>query len=138
MKLKLVVHTPDVETLIATAMLTTTSGAKPSTLFSRLQKRREKVGEIVGRVEAQHGSILEHNRLDWVVEATESEILGILLDSRFYNVSKLGTGRWLMSANVRTVVETISAREDEFTEALKDSLAVAAPTLHECLWRGQL
>lgn len=138
MKLKLVAHTPDVETLIATAMLTTTSGAKPSTLFSRLQKRREKVGEIVGRVEAQHGSILEHNRLDWVVEATESEILDILLDNRFYSVSELGTGRWLMSANVRTVVETSSAREDEFTAALMKSLAEVAPTLRECLGRGQI
>ncbi|UCD44589.1 MAG: FAD-dependent thymidylate synthase [Candidatus Bathyarchaeota archaeon] len=138
MKLKLVAHTPDVETLIATAMLTTTSGAKPSTIFSRLLKKGEKVGEIVGRVEAQHGSILEHNRLDWIVEATEREVLDVLLDRRFYSVSELGTGRWLMSANVRTVVETISGSEGEFTAALIASLTEVVPNLSGCHRRGRL
>jgi hypothetical protein len=137
-KLDLLSHTPEVETLIATAMLTTTSGAKPSTLFRRLKENREKVKNVVEGLETQHGSILEHNRLYWVLEATEGEVLDILLDCRFFAITKLGDRRWLLSANLRTVVEFIVGRRDVLARALAKSVQLVAPSVHSCLRRGRL
>ncbi len=121
MKLTLVASTPGVDTLIATAMLTTTSGAAPSSLFHRLSANPERVIEVVGRLEAQHGSILEHNRLDWLLEATEGEVLRVLLTSRFFRFTQLGASRWLVSANMRTVVEYV-AEGGEFSELVLESI----------------
>ena len=127
MKLDLVYHTADVETLIATAMLTTTSGAKPSTLYNRLTEKR--VADVVGRLEAQHGSTLEHNRLVWLLDATEGEVLGLALRSRFLAMTKLGDDRWLLSANLRTVVE-LAGDDDPFARSLAESIQEVAPNLN--------
>lgn len=129
MKLDLVYHTPDVETLIATAMLTTTSGAKPSTLFNRLKEKKERVADVVGRLEAQHGSILEHNRLVWLMEAAESRVLDLALRSRFLAITRLGDDRWLLSANLRTVVE-LAGDDDPFSRSLAESIREVAPNLN--------
>ena len=137
MKLELVAHTPHVETLIATAMLTTMSGARPSDLFHRLLGDREKVSRVVGRLEVQHGSILEHNRLCWVLEAAEDEVLDILLRCRFFSFTRLGESKWLMSANLRTVVEFVESRRDPFAEALVESIREVAPTVCRGLRRGK-
>lgn len=138
MKLALVSCTPEVETLVATALLTTTSGAKPSALFHRLRGDQMRVREIVGMVETQHGSILEHNRLSWVLEANEGEVLKILLDSRFFNVLRLEDSKWLLSANLRTMVEYIRKMNNAFSKALEESLREVAPTLCSCIEGGQL
>ena len=129
MKLELVCHTPDVETLIATAMLTTTSGAKATTLFMRLKENPEKAGTAVGRLELQHGSILEHNRFTWTLEATESEVLDIILANKFFTFTPLNHGKWLMSANLRTVLEYSEKRGGELGCALVDSVREFAPSL---------
>ena len=50
MKLSLIANSPDMETMIATSMLTTTSGAMPSTLYDRLKAKPEKVADIVGEI----------------------------------------------------------------------------------------
>ncbi|MBL7167741.1 hypothetical protein ISS40_03620 [Candidatus Bathyarchaeota archaeon] len=128
MKLDLIYHTPDVETLIATAMLTTTSGAKPSTLYNRLKEKEKRVADVVGRLEAQHGSTLEHNRLVWLLEAVEGEVLDFALRSRFLTITKLGDDRWLLSANLRTVVE-LAAEDDPFAKSLAASIQEVAPNL---------
>lgn len=62
MKPELISHTPDVETLIATAMFNTTSGAEPSALCKRLNNNAPKIKTAIGRLELHHGSIIEHNR----------------------------------------------------------------------------
>ena len=129
MKLDLVYHTPDVETLIATAMLTTTSGAKPSTLYNRLKEKKERVADVVGRLEAQHGSTLEHNRLVWLLEAAEGEVLDLALRSRFIAITKLGDGRWLLSANLRTVLE-LAGDDDPYARSLAESIQEVAPNLN--------
>jgi hypothetical protein len=129
LKLKLLASTPAVETLIATAMLTTTSGAPPSSLFRRLSTNQAKVAEIVGRIELQHGSILEHNRLNWFLEAEESEILKILLMNKFFTITRLGSNRWLLSANLRTVLE-YQAVGDEFSGLLMASIENLAPSIY--------
>lgn len=129
MKLDLVYHTADVETLIATAMLTTTSGAKPSTLFNRLKEKKERVADVVGRLEAQHGSILEHNRLVWLMKAAESKVLDLALRSRFLTITRLSDDRWLLSANLRTVVE-LAGDDDPFSRSLAESIQEVAPNLN--------
>ena len=135
MKLDLVYHTPDVETLIATAMLTTTSGAKPSTLYNRLKEKKERVADVVGRLEAQHGSTLEHNRLVWLLEAAEGEVLDLALRSRFLAITRLGDGRWLLSANLRTVVE-LARDDDPIARSLAESIQEVAPNLNVSSSRG--
>lgn len=136
MKLGLVYRTPHLETLIATAMLTTTSGAKPSRLFDRLKGDGKRVSEVVGRLEAQHGSTLEHNRLVWLLEASEGEVLDISLRSRFLTLTRAGDDLWLMSANLRTVVE-LAAGDDPFAEALASSIHEVAPSLNTGSQRGE-
>jgi len=129
LKLDLVYHTPDAEALIATAMLTTTSGAKPSTLYNRLKEKKGRVAEVVGRLEAQHGSTLEHNRLIWLLEAAEGEVLDLALRSRFLTLTKLGDDRWLLSANLRTIVE-LASEDDPLAETLAASIQEVAPSLN--------
>ena len=130
MKLELVVHTPNVETMIATSMLTTTSGAQPSTLYDRLLSKPEKVREVVGRVEVQHGNILEHNRLVWLLEATDDEVLEATLDTRFLNFTRLGETRWLVSGNLRAVVDYAQSRKTPLTAALMASVKDVAPNVY--------
>jgi hypothetical protein len=128
-KLELICHTPDVETLIATAMLTTTSGAQPSTLYKRLKNNPKQARTVVGRLELQHGSILEHNRFTWTIEATEGEVLRIILENRFFNFTPIGESKWLMSANLRTILEYSEKKRDGFRDALVDSVRALAPSL---------
>ncbi len=129
MKLELVCHTPDVETLIATAMLTTTSGSKPTTLFMRLKKNPEKARTSVGRLELQHGSILEHNRFTWTLEATQGEVLETLLANKFFTFTPLNDGKWLVSANLRTVLEYSEKGGGELGCALVNSVREVVPPL---------
>jgi hypothetical protein len=110
-------------------MLTTTSGASPSSLFHRLSANQAKVAEILGRIEVQHGSILEHNRLNWFLEADEGEILKILLLNRFFTVTRLGSDRWLLSANLRTVLE-YQVEGNEFSVLLMASIENLAPLIY--------
>ncbi len=129
MKLSLLASTPNVDALIATAMLTTTSGAAPSNLYHRLSANPTKVAEIVGHLEVQHGSILEHNRLDWLLEAGESEVLTVLLANRFFTFTRLGSSRWLMSANLRSVIE-YQKEGGEFADLILDSIKERWPQVH--------
>ncbi len=129
MNLRLIASTPAVETIIATAMLTTTSGAPPSTLFHRLSANPKKVAEVVERLEVQHGSILEHNRLNWFLEASEGEVLKILLTNRFFTFTRLSSNQWLVSANLRTVLESQAIRGD-FSRLLLESISGVAPSIY--------
>jgi len=138
LRLDLLGWTSGIEALIATAMLTTTSGAQPSTLFKRFEGDEARVRGVVSKIEAQHGSVLEHNRLDWLLEASECEVLDLLLRWRYFNVSRLGGDRWLLSANLRTVVEYIGEVEDNLSKMLMESIMLVAPTLHDCIRRQQV
>jgi len=129
LRLELVAHTPNVETMIATSMLTTTSGAQPSTLYDRLLNKPGKVKEIVGRAEVQHGNILEHNRLVWLLEATDGEVLETTLDTSFLTFTKLSENKWLLSGNLRTVVEYAQRKKTPLTDALAASAKNVAPDI---------
>jgi hypothetical protein len=130
LKLRLLTNTLDIDTVVATSMLTTTSGALPSTLFERLRSNPCKVQEIVGRVEAQHGSILEHNRFVWELEAQIDEVNEVLLDTSFLTFTKLSEDQWLLSGNLRTIAEYYQQKDSLFTKALVDSIFEVTPTLH--------
>ncbi|MFH2112598.1 MAG: hypothetical protein ABIJ47_15220 [Candidatus Bathyarchaeota archaeon] len=136
MRITLVAHTPDVEVMVAASMLTTTSGAQPSILHERLQANPEKVREVVERLEVQHGNVLEHNRLTWVVEATRDQVMEVMLDTRYLTFIRLGDDRWLMSGNLRTVAEYAHQKNTEFTKKLVESVKKAAPTIHSYIRRG--
>ena len=134
MKLRLLASTPAVETLIATAMLTTTSGVTPSTLFNKLSTDPAKVADVVGRLEMQHGSIMEHNRLSWLLEANEGEVLKVLLKNRFFTFTRFGSRGWLVSSNLRVVVE-YQTEGDEFGRLLLESIKEAAPSVYSFVRR---
>lgn len=136
MKLKLITHSPNVEAVVATSMLTTTSGAQPSVLYERLLNKPEKVKEIVSRIEVQHGNILEHNRFIWELEASVNEVLEIFLYSCFFKVTKLGDQRWIISANLRTIIEYSHDHSNAFIKMILDSVNEAAPQIHEFMKRG--
>jgi len=136
LRITLVAHTPDVEVMVAASMLTTTSGAQPSTLHERLQANPEKVREVVGRLEVQHGNVLEHNRLIWVLEATRDEVMDVMLDTRYLTFTKLDRNRWIMSGNLRAVAEYAHKKDTEFTGKLVESLKEVAPTIHQYIRRG--
>ncbi|MCW4048688.1 MAG: hypothetical protein NWE89_03020 [Candidatus Bathyarchaeota archaeon] len=135
MNLRLITSTSDIETMIATSMLTTTSGALPSRLYERLKVNPDKVKDILGRVEVQHGNILEHNRLIWELEATDPEVMEIILDTRFLTFTRLNEGRWLVSGDLRTVAEYAQSKSSEFTEALTRSIKDVAPNIAGFLGR---
>ena len=129
MNLKLVAHNPGVEELIATAMLTTTSRSRPSTLFHSLSEDPARVDRLAGRLEVQHGSILDHNRFCWIAEASEGEVLDILLKNRFFSFTRLDDSKWLLSSNLRTAIRYAQGHKDQFGVALLESIRDVAPTI---------
>ena len=137
MKLRLVSHIPDIETTIATSMKTTTSGAMPSTLFNRFKDRPEKVEDIVGRIELQHGNILEHNRLVWSLEAPRDMVLDVMLRTKYLNFTKLGNDRWVVSGNLRSVIELHITHRDDFTETLVETIMEASPRIYDFIRRSE-
>lgn len=137
MKLSLIAHSPDIETMIATSMLTTTSGAMPSTLYNRLKAKPEKVADIVGRVEVQHGNILEHNRLVWKLEAERGDVLDIMLRSKFFNITEAEQEKWVISCNLRTIAEYHQAYPDKFSRKLIESIKEAAPNVYGFIKGGK-
>jgi len=129
LKLELVAHNTGVEALVATAMLTTTSSSRPSSIYHSLSKDPERVDRLLGRLEVQHGSILGHNRLCWIAEASEGEVLGILLKNRFFSFTRLDDSRWLLSSNLRTAIRYAQENKDQFGRSLLESICDVVPTI---------
>lgn len=130
LKLRIVAVTANLEALVATAALTTTSGAQPSVLYEKLILNPEKTADIVSRIEVQHGSIMEHNRLTWVLEADEKEVLEVLLKNRFFCFTRFAPERWLVSGNLRTVMEYAASNEGELSFALIESIRSIVPHIY--------
>ena len=137
MRVQLVSYSPEIETLIAVSMLTTTSGAMPSTLFDRLKHKPEKVADIVSRIEVQHGNILEHNRLIWNLEASKDEVLNVILKTKFLSFSKY-KDRWIVSGNLRSVIELHLSERSKFTNDLVNTIKIASPNIYAFIRRSEL
>ena len=136
MEMRLLAATPDAELLIAVAMLTTSSDEGPSDIYITLRGDEKRVHKLLRRLILKHGSVLEHNRLVFLAEAEEGEVLALLLANRFFEVSRLGERRWLLSCNLRTVLEALSSEDRErlpegAREALITALRQVAPRLHQ-------
>jgi len=134
LRIKLLASTPDVEVLVAAAALTTSSRREPSEIFRDLRARKEKVEKILAGLMLKHGSVLEHNRLVFLAEADEGEVLDLLLASKFFEVSRLGRCKWLLSCNLRTIIELLASERglpDGVREAFSGCLKEVAPAL----WR---
>ena len=130
MRLRLLYHTPEIEQVIATAVLTTCSKRGPISHFERLSKKPEKVKKVIKGLILKHGSVLEHNRFIWLVEAGDDEILDLSVRHRFLEFSKLGEGVWLMSCNMRTMLEVIESERGEVVEAMLEALKKSSPTIY--------
>lgn len=133
MRLELIAYTPHVEILIATAMLTTTSSSKPSALYHRLEKTPSSVEKLLNRLEVHHGSILEHNRFCWIMKAADREVLDLILQNRFFSVTRIGDSRWLLSCNLRTVIDYAQGIRNPLTESLIDSIRQVSPRIVELI-----
>ena len=133
MKLQLIGFTPRLEEVLATAVLTTTAGSTPSKVFSRVSGDPKRVKSLIEGLQLQHGSVLEHNRIDWLLEASDKEAFNLLLRSKFFNLTRLEEGLWLLSANLRTIVEYVTAEDGPMRDALFDSMKEFAPTILRCL-----
>ncbi|HDI00867.1 MAG TPA: hypothetical protein ENF78_00325 [Candidatus Bathyarchaeota archaeon] len=134
MELKLLASSPDVETIIATAMLTTCSREGPSELLRHLREKPKKVKKLVKALSLKHGSVIEHNRLIFLANAKDDEVLELLLASHFIEASRLGDGKWLLSCNLRTVVELLTGQHNlppGVREGLLSALREVAPTFYE-------
>jgi len=136
MKLQLIGFTPYLEEVVATAVLTTTVGSTPSKLFRRAKGNPDRVRSLIKGLQLQHGSVLEHNRIDWLLEASDDEALSLLLKSKFFNLTKLGAKLWLLSANLRTIVEYVRTEEGPVRDAFLSSMKEFAPTMLSCLEVG--
>ena len=136
MEMRLLATTPDAELLIAVAMLTTSSDEAPADIYVALKGDERRVHKLLKRLVLKHGSVLEHNRLVFLAEAEEGEVLALLLAHSFFEVSRLGERRWLLSCNLRTVLEVLMEEGGErppegAQEALITTLKQVAPRLHQ-------
>jgi len=134
MKLRLVAYTPDIEELIATAALTTASRRTPQEIYKSLRERKERVQKILKGIILKHGTVLEHNRLVFLAEADEHEILTTLLANRFFEVTRLGERTWLISCSLRIALSVLMDNPDVpegLREGLSEALKEVAPTIWE-------
>lgn len=77
-------------------------------------------------IELGHMDVFEHGFLTWIVEASEREMLNALMEHRFLYVSRLGEGRWLVTATLRSLLDT-RGTSDPVLRELQGSLEEVAP-----------
>jgi len=130
MKLEIISKTADMERLIVTSVLTTTSGKKPSRLFNELETNPNKVKKILRKLEVQHGSVLDHNILCMHLYGRESEVLDILLKSSYFSITKIENDEWIISSNLRTIIRYIQNYDDEFSRKLYDIVKTVTPNIN--------
>jgi len=133
MKLQLIGFTPHLEEIVATAVLTTTTRSTPSKIFRNLTRDSERVKSLIERLSLQHRSVLEHNRVNYLFEASDKEVLDILLWSKFFDLTRLMGELWLMSTDLKEIVRYILSKKGSMRDALLVSMEAFAPTMSRCL-----
>lgn len=136
MRLKLIGFTPHLEEIVATAILTTTRRSRPSRIFKNLLEDPERVKGLVEGLSLQHRSVLEHNRVNYLLEASEEEALELLLWSKFFDLTRLRKDLWLLSTNLKEIVRSVLERGPMWRELLR-SMEAFAPSLYQRL-EGEL
>lgn len=141
MRVRLLAYEPDMERVCAAAMRSCYSPHPGYQLFIHISPDRvlegekifdqERVGGLLKRaLELGHYDILEHNSITWLAEADEKDILALLDTSRFFETSRLDENRWLITTNLRVLVELARKNAQRpLTKELVASLSTAAPTV---------
>ena len=133
LRVKIIACTPNPD-LIAGAVtrgcLSTKSAAE--LLESKEEKKLKKaLKTAVGR---GHYSVLEHNRALWLVEgASKREILLLSAKHKFLEISRIGDDAWVLSANLRTVLEMARSEKNELVDKLVGSMRRVSTTFAELI-----
>ena len=109
--------------------MTTTMKSAPSRVFGNLLRNPERVKGLIERLPLQHKSVLEHNRVNWLLEASDRDVIDILLWSKFFDLTRLGGGLWLLSTNLKEIVRFIVSEEGPTRDALLNSMKTFAPNM---------
>ena len=145
MLVRLVSFEPDLERVCAAAMRSCYSPHSGYELFTYTGTDRvlegekvfdqERVAGLLRRaVELGHYDILEHNSISWLAEAGEKDILSLLNSSRFFEASRLDENRWLITTNLRVLVELARGiNQTSLTKELVTTLDKAAPSIASAL-----
>ena len=145
MGVRLLAYEPDLERVCAAAMRSCYSPHPGYELFSHTSQGKmlegekvfdaERIGGLLRRaLELGHYDILEHNSITWLAEVDEKEILSLMESSKFFEASQIDERRWLISTNLRVLVEL--ARSPAYTPLMKDlvgTLSEAAPIIGTAL-----
>jgi len=145
MRVRLVGYEPDLERVCAAAMRSCYSPHPGYELFTHTSQDKvldgekifdaERIGGLLKRaLELGHYDILEHNSITWLVEADEKEILFLMESSKFFETSQIDEQRWLITTNLRVLVELARGTNDlSLTRELVATLNKAAPIIASAL-----
>ena len=145
MSVRLLSYEPDLERVCAAAMRSCYSPHPGYVLFNHTSQEKllegerifdaERIGGLLKRaLELGHYDILEHNSITWLAEVDEREILSLMESSKFFETSQIDEKRWLVSTNLRVLVEL--ARSPKGTPLMRDLVATlqeAAPIIGTAL-----
>lgn len=85
-------------------------------------------------MELGHYDILEHNSITWLVDASEKDILSLLDSSKFFETSQVDEERWIVTTNLRVLVELARAtNQPPLSRELVATLVTAAPNIASTL-----
>lgn len=85
-------------------------------------------------MELGHYDILEHNSITWLVDASEKDILSLLDSSKFFETSQVDEERWIVTTNLRVLVELARAKnQPALSRELVSTLVTAAPNIASTL-----
>ena len=144
-RVQLVSFEPDLERVCAAAMRSCYSPHPGYQLFAYTSPDKALEGEkvfdherITGllkrSLELGHYDILEHNSITWLVEAGEKDVLSLMNSSKFFETSRVDEERWIVTTNLRVLVELARAKNPTLlNKELVSTLNSAAPNIASAL-----
>ncbi len=145
MRVQLVGFEPDLERVCAAAMRSCYSPHPGYELFTYTSPDKALEGEKVfdqerisgllkRSLELGHYDILEHNGITWLVDAGEKDILSLVDSSKFFETSRVDGERWIVTTNLRVLVELARAKNPTaLSKELVATLNAAAPSIASAL-----
>lgn len=145
MRVVLVGFEPELERVCAAAMRSCYSPHPGYELFTYTSPDKALEGEKIfdqerirgllkRSLELGHYDILEHNSITWLVEAPEKDILSLLDSSKFFETSRVDEERWIVTTNLRVLVELARASsQPPLNRELVATLNEAAPNIAAAL-----
>ena len=145
MRVQLVSFEPDLERVCAAAMRSCYSPHPGYQLFTYTSPDKALEGEKVfdqeringllkRSLELGHYDILEHNSITWLVQANEKDILSLMNSSKFFETSRVDEERWIVTTNLRVLVELARAKNPTpLIRELVTTLNAAAPNIASSL-----